>query len=211
MVNKGTGKKTNKGTGAGGANTNEYGITFEKDTCISDLLISKGFIRHSDKKYKGIDFLYKETEERYIIHVKQGNFGKWMNARFNTNFEFSRNPDTAFIIIDKTNVHIYIIEKKEQRVEGSVIDKLLASPLIKEEYQYCLQLINTEYNFTIDYTLCLNHWLYLEMFPEKKENPPKIKAILRRKSNILSLERNNIKIIEDKDYADYVFNEIIKN
>jgi hypothetical protein len=141
----------NKGTGAGGCRTNINGKQFEADTDFSNVLIDEyKFIRNSYS-------LINKIDSTTYIYTKQYNFRKIIKELFNLKLEYLKDlriPDDAFIIINGNNVNIIIIEKKAQSCEGSVDNKLLASPVIKEEYRYLLSKIN-DFVFTIDYHLCL--------------------------------------------------------
>lgn len=59
----------NRGTGAGGANTNIQGKTFEEKTSFEPYMLENGFIRHENT-------LVKKDEHATITYVSQGNLKK---------------------------------------------------------------------------------------------------------------------------------------
>jgi len=71
----------NKGTGAGGANTNYYGKKFEEKTNNQTRLLDQGYIKNSFKKNpkKANDYyLSKTVEDKTIIFVMQHAFTVYM-------------------------------------------------------------------------------------------------------------------------------------
>ena len=113
----------NKGTGAGGSNTNKNGLPYE---------------------------ILTELNTEYTV-IAEDSFSK--NVKFNTDdkiYKFTKqckNPDECYI--DETNNIIFIIEKKFQQVSGSVCEKIQTPhfkiwqynrtfPKHKIVYIYCL-------------------------------------------------------------------------
>lgn len=129
----------NKGTGAGGKNTNIYGKKFEDKTNNENKLIDDGFIKESYSKTKYGYYLYKT-----IYFTLQNGLKLFIKSKYD--IDIFRCPDEAYII--------KILEKKEQNVEGSVETKLWSSPSLKREYELILG-----ENFKIEYSLCLSKFL----------------------------------------------------
>tara|TARA_B100001758_G_scaffold246851_1_gene262995 strand:+ start:3508 stop:4059 length:552 start_codon:yes stop_codon:yes gene_type:complete len=103
----------NRGTGAGGANTNTSGLPFEEQTDLSNYHTILEINQHS----KTIKFLNHETLFRY---TKQKNFEKYMGDKINFTIKAlhgSKRPDEAYINEEKKIV--FIIEKKNQNTSGS--------------------------------------------------------------------------------------------
>ena len=122
-------KIENKGTGAGGKNTNLLGKKFEDLTNNYTRLLHKGFENIKIGKGKYDYYLKKDN----IIFTMQGGFKTYMKYKYN--LDFMRHPDEAYIIEKEDGkVFLVVLEKKEQNVEGSVDTKLYAAPLLRDEY-----------------------------------------------------------------------------
>ena len=111
----------NKGTGAGGANTNYYGKKFEEKTDNQQrLLEEEGYIRNSftKKPKKESDYYFSKTfEDKTIVFVLQNGLKMYMKEKYN--IVLFRCPDEAYIIeYTSGRIVIKILEKKEQNVEG---------------------------------------------------------------------------------------------
>lgn len=148
----------NKGTGAGGANTNLYGKKFEEKTNNEPRLLEQGFTRINMNKNKHGYYFTKKFEDKEVIYATQSGFKTYMECEFNIpKGDISRNPDEVYIIkhndgISKTEIKF--IEKKEQNVPGSVEDKLMGGPIFKRVYS---RLFGSE--FKVDYAFCVNDFL----------------------------------------------------
>ena len=151
----------NKGTGAGGANTNLYGKKFEDKTNNYPNLLEDGYTHKSNKSNKD-KYLEKDFPDKKIIFVTQGGLKKFIKEKHN--IELYRCPDEAYIIY-YTNGRkvIKILEKKEQNVEGSVETKLWAAIGLKEEY-----IIELGPDFEVYYGFCLNNFLKKKLLFKKK-------------------------------------------
>jgi len=139
----------NKGTGAGGSNTNYYGKTFEKKTNNQTRLLENGYIpnRFTNK------ILSKTFEDKTIIFVLQSGLKTYMKNKYN--IELFRCPDEAYIIEYSYGKKIVkILEKKEQHREGSVETKLWSGPSLKREYELVLG-----NEFEVHYGFCVNEFL----------------------------------------------------
>jgi hypothetical protein len=149
-------KSKNKGTGAGGANTNKFGKKFEEKTTNQQRLVDMGYTRHSfTKKPKKVNdyYLSKTFEDRKIIFVLQNGLKTYMKNNYN--LDLFRCPDEAYIIEYNTGRKVIkILEKKEQRVEGSVETKLWSGPSLKREYEIVLG-----DDFEVVYGFCVSEFL----------------------------------------------------
>jgi hypothetical protein len=147
---------TNKGTGAGGSNTNYYGKKFEEKTNNEKRLLDMGYDKNSfsTKPTKSSDYyLSKKFEDKTIVFVLQSGLKKYMKIKYNK--ELFRCPDEAYIIeYSDGRKAIKILEKKEQNREGSVETKLWAGPSLKREYELVL---GTEFN--VSYGFCVSDFL----------------------------------------------------
>lgn len=106
----------NKGTGAGGANTNKSGKSFEIKTELKKFWnnIENNIISFSQR-------------DRTYLYSHQSHFRKWMSSKGyicdNPSFgNGCKNPDEVYI--DEENKIVFWIEKKNQNVSGSVAEKL---------------------------------------------------------------------------------------
>jgi competence protein ComGC len=68
----------NKGTGAGGSNTNYYGKKFEEKTNNQIRLLNDGYIKNSFTKKPNDYYLSKTFEDKTIIFVLQNGFKMYM-------------------------------------------------------------------------------------------------------------------------------------
>lgn len=92
-------KIINKGTGAGGSNTNLYGKKFEEKTNNERRLLEQGYIKHSFTKNsskKHNYYLTKEFDDKKITFVLQSGLKTFMKNMYN--IELFRCPDEAYII-----------------------------------------------------------------------------------------------------------------
>tara|TARA_B110000967_G_scaffold13337_1_gene12843 strand:- start:1461 stop:2084 length:624 start_codon:yes stop_codon:yes gene_type:complete len=146
----------NKGTGAGGANTNYYGKNFEEKTNNQPRLLEMGYTKNSftKKPKKTYDYyLLKIFEDKKIIFVLQGGLKVYMKNKYN--IDLFRCPDEAYIIeYTSGRIVIKILEKKEQNVQGSAETKLWAAPSLKREYELVLGK-----DFEVVYGFCVSEFL----------------------------------------------------
>jgi hypothetical protein len=179
---------SNKGTGAGGANTNKNGKAFEEKTSNEPRLLAKGFVKHSipDKRGKYDYYLEKKTEDGSIVYLTQGGMASYFMWKFS--IEMVRHPDEAYLIHKGDTYTLRVLEKKNQNVQGSVDTKLLAGPGMLEEYELCID----SYKFTVQYAFCLSAFLKAQYVSDTK------KWQLMRVIN----ERHGIEVLfgEDEDY-----------
>ena len=142
----------NKGTGAGGANTNVNGKGFEKKTDNEARLLAQGFVKKQlDGKGKYDYYLEKGN----VIYLTQGGLKKYMKQVHK--LEMIRCPDEAYLVKDGDNYVLKILEKKNQNVEGSVADKLQIGDYMQYEYEYCLG--EAFASIKVDYAFCISEFL----------------------------------------------------
>ena len=154
-------EKTNKGTGAGGANTNYYGKKFEEKTNNQIRLLEMGYTKHSFTKKAY--YLSKTFEDKTIVFVLQNVLKMYMKNKYK--IELFRCPDEAYIIEYKSGRKVIkILEKKEQNVEGSVETKLWSGPSLKREYELVL---GSE--FVVFYGFCVNGFLKTKLTSTHKK------------------------------------------
>jgi hypothetical protein len=155
-----------KGTGAGGSNTNNYGKKFEEKTNNEyRLLLEQGF-----KKNELTKDLTKKNDDLECTFTTQGGLKKLMKREYDV--DIFRCPDEAYVIEFSSDrkVVIHILEKKEQRVAGSVETKLWSGPSLKKEYELVLG-----DRFEVQYGFCVSSFLKEKIL----NNEPKY-AILRK-------------------------------
>jgi hypothetical protein len=109
----------NRGTGAGGSNTNVSGLYYEEQKSLDDkfqVIACKGshkIVEFTEPLLKGVPF----------ISGTKNQFCKYLLPDENTSIcrlHGTKEPDNWFI----RNKHVYIIEMKFQRGGGSVCEKL---------------------------------------------------------------------------------------
>ena len=155
----------NKGTGAGGANTNKNGLSYED---LTDLNTHIKVIK-TNKNSTTIQFINYDTElekpkrKTGLFKVLSENLDKSVEKGHGC-----KQPDECYINMKKKN--IYIIEKKFQQTNGSVIEKLQTPEFKIWNYKKMFQ------DFTIVYIYCLSDYFKqnakaeLEYLKEKKIN-----------------------------------------
>lgn len=153
-----------KGACGGGANTNKHGLPFEHKTCNELSLINNGYSKHYfANKGKGKYYLSNTFEDKTITFVSQNRFKSYMKMKYN--IDLFRQPDEAYIVEHLNGEKsIYILEKKEQHVDGSVETKLWSGPSLKREYE-----IVFGNHFKVYYGFCVNHYLKLKLTSTHKK------------------------------------------
>lgn len=181
----------NRGTGAGGANTNLYGKRFEEKTNNRPRLVNAGFIQNSftKKPKKTYDYYLTQTyENKTITFVMQNGLKMYMKNKYG--IDVFRCPDEAYIIEYNTGHKVIVIlEKKEQNVEGSVETKLWSGPSLKREYELLLGS-----DFTVHYGFCVSDFLKKKL--TSNENKYLILNTIFAENNIVTL------FGDDDDYFD---------
>ena len=136
----------NRGTGAGGSNTNKNGLPYEELTDLNDKIKILETFKYSRK----IKF---NNSERIFYRTQQGKFFKYMDTSVNKNIPKAhgcKNPDECYI--DQEKKHIFIIEKKFQQCGGSVCEKIQTPDFKIWQYK------RTFPDYTIIYIYCLSEW-----------------------------------------------------
>lgn len=136
---------TNKGTNAGGKNTNKHGLLFEKNTNLDDHYK----IIKNNKYASEIKFInYNST----FIKSDKSNFYKYMKEKkyINENIEKAhgcKQPDECYINEDKKQ--IFIIEKKYQQCSGSVCEKIQSADFKLWQYKRTFPTFNVIYIYIL--------------------------------------------------------------
>ena len=136
----------NKGTGAGGKNTNKNGLSYEEKTDLTDRIT----ILENNKFFSKIIF---NSNKKCFIKTQQANLFKYMNNEINTDIKKAhgcKNPDECYI--DEELKNIFIIEKKFQQCGGSVCEKIQTPDFKLWQYS------RTFPNYNIIYIYCLSDW-----------------------------------------------------
>ena len=170
-------KILNKGTGAGGANTNLNGLAFEKLTNVEEKLLENNFIKKQINKNKFGYYLINENNEKNdkndktVIYLIQNGFKTYIKTKFN--IDVYRQPDEAYLIKNNKDdsYHLKILEKKNQNVEGSVEDKLKTGSFNRKEYE--LMFKDANINIKVSYAFCLSKFLETKI----NSDTPKYKNI----------------------------------
>jgi hypothetical protein len=146
----------NKGTGAGGAETNVSGLSFEMQTCNQMNLVKQGFSKVLMSKGKSTYYLKYSFDDLQvdIYYASKKGFTRLIKILFDVSI--FREPDEAYIIhylVDDT-YDVKIIEKKNQNTPGSVEDKLLAGNTIRKIYHKLLPS-----KCRVSYAFCISDYL----------------------------------------------------
>ena len=148
--------QTNRGTGAGGANTNANGIKLEEKTrnAYSVMCGSVKVLEKTTAKYKVEEV---NIDGRILNRAPEGAFRTWdkLNGFCKDNEDYknrglhgAKNPDDAFI--DMVNNIIYWIECKVQEVAGSKCEVL-------QTYNHKIRNLRERYpGYTIKYIYVLD-------------------------------------------------------
>jgi hypothetical protein len=153
----------NKGSGAGGANTNYYGKKFEEKTNNQQRLLEMGYTKHSFTNKAYDYYLSKTFEDKTIVFVLQNGLKRYMKNKYN--IDLFRCPDEAYIIeYTSGRKVIKILEKKEQNVEGSVETKLWAGSSLLREYELVLGI-----EFEVFYGFCVSEFLKKKFISNEKK------------------------------------------
>jgi hypothetical protein len=148
-----TAKIVNKGTGAGGANTNVNGLSYEDKTNLEPLYtVLKTEKIDKKTELKTIKF---PNYELSLINANKSKLYKYLKGinEKNTTLQPAagcKEPDEAYI--DNVRKTIFIIEKKFQQTEGSVDEKIQTGPFKKFHYSQQFP------NYKIHYIYCLSDW-----------------------------------------------------
>lgn len=172
----------NKGSGAGGTNTNKNGKSYEKEVDIEEFLITTECFEKVNKN--NITYCSKVYDDRVVYYFKQANLKRFLQLNKITIY---RNPDIACLkkYNDGRN-YLIIFEIKNQNVSGSVDTKLWAAIGLKEEYVICLP-----EDYKIDYMFILSDYFKIQF-----DKSPKFKIL----EKILNKYKINIFYGNNKNY-----------
>lgn len=137
----------NKGTGAGGANTNANGLPYEEMTDLRD----RYSIINFNTNFKNIKF--NNSEKIFVTPVRKSRFLNMMFDELYENVAHAhgcKQPDEVFV--DRNNCLLFIIEKKFQNKNGSVCEKTQTPHFKKWQYKRMFP------NYHIVYIYCLSDW-----------------------------------------------------
>jgi hypothetical protein len=146
------GKRTNlknRGTGAGGSNTNKNGLTYESLTDLSD----KMEIINTNEKYKTITFTdYPDTT---FMKLEKQKLFKYMDERNERDKNILKAhgckvQDDSYL--NELNKYIVILEKKFQQCGGSACEKLQTADFKLKHFK------KTFPNYNIVYIYVLSDW-----------------------------------------------------
>ena len=136
----------NRGTGAGGANTNATGIAFEHMTEPQDFYeVVKKCQYHEEIRFFNCEKIY--------IYTKQWGFSKYMGENIDKTIDAlhgAKNPDEVYI--DEQEKIVFIIEKKFQQTSGSIAEKLQTYSSKIKNYKKRIP------GYKIVYIYCLSEW-----------------------------------------------------
>jgi len=107
----------NRGTGAGGSNTNKNGLNYENQ---KDLSTEYSIVEKTNSHMKVV---FKKYPDKVFITGKKSQFMKYLSKQENKDVpkcHGTKQPDCWFIIGD----NVYIVELKFQQGGGSVCEKL---------------------------------------------------------------------------------------
>jgi hypothetical protein len=159
----------NKGTGAGGANTNVTGKSFEQKTENETRLLAAGFTKKPIPGYEkntegSFYYLIKETSPtESVVYLTQGGLKKYFEHFFKK--ELCRHPDEAYLFRNGDQYTLKILEKKNQNKSGSVDTKLMTARDFIEEYEDSIE----DPNFTVHYAFCVSDFLKKDYVSDKKK------------------------------------------
>ena len=136
----------NKGTGAGGSNTNKNGLLYESKTSLDTHY-------EYSKQINGFTVVKFNTSPTEFVTASKTQFFKYMKDEMNKEIAPAhgcQRPDECFINNDKKIV--FIIEKKFQSGHGSVCEKIQTPDFKVWQYQRLFP------NYKIVYIYCLSSW-----------------------------------------------------
>lgn len=197
--------KINKGINAGGKNTVISGLTFKNKTSIENKLLENNFVKYliNNKNKYGYYFELNDKNNK-ILYLTQTGLKLYLKKFYDVNIY--KHPDESFIIFKNNEIHIKILEKKNQNVSGSVEDKLKTGKFNKTEYEKMIRKEfdknNIQNKLKITYAFCVSSFL------KNKLNSNSIKY------NIIKeiLDDDDIKIFygDDDNYFDILYEWIHK-
>ncbi len=166
--------KANKGTGAGGAKTNETGLSFEEDVYLKGWIEDKGYqlnpIGETSSK-RSVLYEILDNGEVIAYYGRQNKIYLALqkieplitNEYISEVFSRKINPD-AFIISKKPKV-LTIFEKKWQQSAGSVDEKIQTAPFKIAMFEKLLR----NFNISVRYQYILSEWFRSAQYRNIKE------------------------------------------
>lgn len=143
---------TNRGTGAGGANTNANGLSYEDNTNLEEC-----FHVVEKNKFKKVKFHGYDNEMMNVNKSKLYAFMNHIGEKSDLQQAAGcKLPDEAYIDVNRKNV--FIIEKKFQQTPGSVDEKIQTAPFKKKHYSLQFP------KYTVYYMYCLSDWFKREEY-----------------------------------------------
>lgn len=136
--------KINRGTGAGGANTNLHGIAFEESVYLRNWIENAGFVlKNVHKTTKRVELFEIYDQEKFVgYYGRQGQIynalKKIDNKKFSTPYIKSVlskkiHPDAFILTFNPKRLTIF--EKKWQQSSGSVDEKIQTAPFKLEMFE----------------------------------------------------------------------------
>lgn len=191
---------TNRGNGAGGANTNVSGKSFEARMSMQSKLIDSGYKKTITDKSCKFGYSLSKTidnkiEIKYVTQIGLKKYLHFTHSGQDLRLDELNHPDECFIIQDKSRSPFFfkpkliVIEMKNQNVSGSCFDKLYNGMYYKCLYD---KLIGKYYD--VEY-----HFVVSEFIENKINNKPMLKQILNE---------NSIKVFTVHDYHAAILNHI---
>ena len=194
-IDENTKELVNRGTGAGGANTNKSGKSFEQKTENETRLLQSGFVKKAiieKSKATGNYYLEKRASETSsVVYLSQTALKLYFKTFFS--IEMFRQPDEAYLFQKGDRYTLKILEKKNQNTGGSVDTKLMAGHTFILEYKECL---GADFDFDVQYAFCISDFLKKDYVCDSK------KYVILRKI----LERQGIAVLfgDDEDYYQHL-------
>jgi hypothetical protein len=178
-------EQKNRGTGAGGKNTNKNGLSFERKT---DLRNSEYYTITKRNKNREELILSLDDFEVNFIRLKGTGFIKEFNLKQEDLAHGCKRPDEVYY--NECSKTIFIIEKKNQNCGGSVCEKIQTGQFKKDFFQTILE------GYNVHYIYCLSDWFKDNCIPELRY-----------------LEKHNIPVFwgDDDNYTWDIINYILEH
>lgn len=146
MSNENSTNIINRGTGAGGSNTNANGLPYEDLTDLkTEYKIVEHHANHNEIQFKDSDIIFKSCSQAGVFKCMNGSIDVSVSSAHGC-----KRPDECFI--NEEQKKIYIIEKKFQQGSGSVCEKIQTSEFKKWQYNRLFP------DYEIFYIYCLSDW-----------------------------------------------------
>lgn len=147
---------SNRGTGAGGANTNKHGLNFEEQTDLKTEMSYQDSIIRSPKVGKRYTemydkFSFNEYPGRTYIRLIKNQLAKYFNLNTEDLFDGVVQPDECYY--DEYNRTLFVIEKKYQNTSGSKIEVIQTGPAKQENLSQVL----APFQIDVVYMYCANY------------------------------------------------------